>query len=69
MGLGDVTNGIGAKFKNWARYVLTNKWLTVINFMKKKYFFNYTNILDILSGILLGIQVTDCDEVETLIWE
>ena len=29
MGLGDVTNGIGAKFKNWARYVLTKKKLTV----------------------------------------
>ena len=36
MGLGDVTNGIGAKFKNWARYVLTKKWLTVINFMNIK---------------------------------
>lgn len=24
------------KFKNWARYVLTKKWLTVINFMKIK---------------------------------
>ena len=54
------------KFKNLARYVVTNKWLTVINFMNiKKYFFKYTNILDILSGI----HVTDCDEVETLIWE
>ena len=38
MGLGDVTNGIGAKFKNWARYVLTKKWLTVINFMNIKKF-------------------------------
>ena len=59
------------KFKNWARYVLTRKWLTVIKFMniKKKQYFEYTNILDILSGILSGIHVTDCDEVETLIWE
>ena len=36
MGLGDVTNGIGAKFKNWARYVLTEKWLTVIDFTNLK---------------------------------
>ena len=24
------------KFKNWARYVLTRKWLNVIKIMKKK---------------------------------
>ena len=58
------------KFKNWARYVLTKKWLTVINFMNiKNITLKYINILDILSGILLGIHVIDCDEVETLIWE
>ena len=53
LGLGDVTNGIRAKFQNWARYVLTKKWLTVINFMNKKklYYFKYTIILDILSSV------------------
>ena len=66
MGLGDVTNGIGAKVQKLGKICAHQEMVNCYKFYEKKKNFY---IFDILSGILSGIHVIDFYEVETLIWE
>ena len=64
MGLGDVTNGIGAQVQKLGKIGAHKELENCYRFYEYyEYYFKYTIILDILSSI----HVPDGDEVETLI--